>query len=119
MSAGVLITAVLGGLALGAGLAATGPTARIDVTRGPAYQAAVVVDGEPGMSGTYTFAMTKVGRSGRSESQQGGPFEMTSATDTLSVSRVGMSPGDTVEMSLTVEWADGSTTTDGFSETVE
>ena len=121
MSAWSVLAAVVGGLALGAGLTgpANGPTARIEVTRGPIYEASAVIDGNAGTSGTYTFTIIREGLSGRSRSRQGGAFELISSTDTLSTSRVNVSHGDSIEMELMVEWADGSTDTDVFSETIE
>lgn len=121
MSAGTVLAVVLGGLALGAGLVPpiSGPTARIVVTRGPSYEVSAVAEGDIGTSGTYTLVVTREGQSGRSRSQQGGAFDLMSPIDTLSTSRVGVSSGDTIEIALTVEWADGSTDTDAFLETVE
>ncbi len=114
-----LLTAVLGALALGAGLVSPDPSARIEVTRGASYDASVVVEGAVGTSGTYAFSVVRQGQGGRSRSQQSGAFELTASTDTLSTSRVNASPGDTIEMELTVTWADGTTDTDTFSEIVE
>lgn len=119
MSAGAVLAAMLGGLAFGLGLVPSDPTARIEVTRGPSYEAAAVVEGEVGTSGTYTLVVDREGRSGRSRSQQGGAFSLSSPIETLSISRVGVSHGDVLWMELVVEWADGSTDTDTFSETVE
>ena len=94
-----------------AGPAASGPDGdvRLVVEDGPLATVSVVAEGPA--EGTYTLVVERGGAAGRSRAQQGGAFRVAAgAADTLSVSRVNTSPGDTLRATLEVEWSDGRRT---------
>ncbi|MGB3545135.1 curli-like amyloid fiber formation chaperone CsgH [Rubrivirga sp.] len=95
------------------------PTARLDVTPGPSYRVAVVVESAQPISGTYSLVVERVGDAGQSRSSQGGAFDLEGGqSDTLSVSAVNVTPGDRLEARLEVEWDDGTTSSDSFERTL-
>lgn len=118
----ILLAAVLLPL-LAFGLAAGGDDpARIEVERdGDTLQMRGIfeVADPPAAELSYSLGVTKRGASGTSSTRQGGVFTPTHGrADTLSTVRLGVQPGDTVEVRLDVTGPAGFVAEADFRETI-